>query len=166
MRECKLELHPTKTRIVYCQDDDRRGRYPITSFDFLGYTFRPRRSKNRWGKFFINFTPAVSNKALTAMRQTIHDWRMQLKIDHTLDDLSQRYNPVVRGWIQYFGKFYPSALYPVLRHFNRALARWAMRKYKKLARHLRRAEHWLGGIARRDTKLFVHWQQGILPAAR
>ena len=166
MRECKLELHPTKTRIVYCQDDDRRGRYPITSFDFLGYTFRPRRSKNRWGKFFINFTPAVSNKALTAMRQTIHEWRMQLKIDHTLDDLAQRYNPVVRGWIQYYGKFYPSALYPVLRHFNRALARWAMRKYKKLARHRRRAEHWLGGIARRDTKLFVHWQQGILPAVR
>lgn len=160
----KLELHPTKTRIVYCQDDDRWRAYPATSFDFLGYTFRPRRSKNRYGKFFINFTPAVSRKAQTAMRQRIHDWHLHLKPDLRLEDVARMVNPVVRGWIRYFGQFYKSELYGVLRHLNRALVHWARRKFKKLARHRRRAEHWLGRIARREPTLFAHWEMGILPA--
>jgi len=163
--ECRLELHPDKTRIVYCKDDDRRGNHPENKFDFLGYTFRPRRSKNKHGKFFINFTPAVSNKAKKAMRQTIHDWRMHLKPDKTLEDLSHMFNPVIRGWVNYYGRFYKSELYSVLRHMNRALVRWVQRKYKKFARHHRRAEYWLGRIARREPKLFSHWQMGIYPAA-
>ncbi|NHM26742.1 group II intron reverse transcriptase/maturase [Desulfofundulus sp. TPOSR] len=165
LAECGLELHPEKTRIVYCKDDDRRGDYPETKFDFLGYTFRPRRSKNKHGKYFINFTPAVSNKAKKAMRQTIRGWRMHLKPDKTLEDLSRMFNPIIRGWVNYYGRFYKSELYSVLRHMNRALVRWVQRKYRKFARHKRRAEHWLGKIARRDPKLFVHWQMGIYPAA-
>lgn len=163
--ECGLELHPTKTQIVYCKDEDRRGNYPNTSFDFLGYTFRPRRSKNKYGKYFINFTPAVSNKAKKAMQQTIHDWRMHLKPDKSLEDLSNMFNPVIRGWVNYYGRFYKSEMYSVLRHMNQALVRWARRKYKKLSRHQRRANNWLGKIARREQKLFVHWQMGILPGA-
>jgi len=163
--ECGLELHPTKTQIIYCKDEDRRGNYPNTSFDFLGYTFRPRRSKNKYGKYFINFTPAVSNKAKKAMQQTIHDWRMHLKTDKSLEDLSNMFNPVIRGWVNYYGSFYKSEMYSVLRHMNRALIRWVRRKYKKLARHQRRANDWLGKIARRESKLFVHWQMGILPGA-
>ena len=119
--ECRLELHPTKTRIVYCKDDDRRGEYSEIKFDFPGYTFRPRRSKNRYGKNFINFTPAVSHKAKKAMRQTIHDWWMHLKPDKTLEDLSRMFNAVIRGWINYYGRFYKSELYSVLNHMNRAL---------------------------------------------
>ncbi|KJR97372.1 MAG: DNA polymerase, partial [Peptococcaceae bacterium BRH_c4a] len=163
--ECGLELHPTKTRIVYCKDDDRRGNYPDTKFDFLGYTFRPRRSKNKFGKLFINFTPAVSSKAKTAMQQTIHDWRIHLKPDKTLEDLAHMFNPILRGWVNYYGRFYKSELYSVLRHMNRALVHWARRKYKKLTRHRRRAENWLGRIARREPELFVHWKMGILPGA-
>ena len=162
--ECKLELHPTKTRIVYCKDNDRRGEHPETKFDFLGYTFRPRRSKNRYGKFFINFTPAASNKAKKAMRQRIHDWRIHLKPGLTLEDLAKVINPVIRGWINYYGRFYKSELYSVLKHMNRALVRWAVRKYKKLAGHNRQATYWLGRIASREPKLFVHWQMGIVPA--
>jgi len=162
--ECGLELHPAKTRIIYCKDDDRRGDYPETAFDFLGYTFRPRRSKNRHGKVFINFTPAVSNKAKKAMCQTIRGWRMQLKPDKTLEDLSRIFNPVIRGWVNYYGRSYKSELYPVLRHMDRALVRWVRRKYKKL-RHQRRATHWLGKIARREPGLFTHWRMGIRPAA-
>lgn len=162
-KECKLELHPTKTRIVYCKDDDRQGNYSDTSFDFLGYTFRPRRSKNKYGKHFINFTPAVSNKAKTAMQQEIHDWRMHLKPDKTLEDLSNMFNPVIKGWVNYYGRFYKSEMYSVLRHMNRALVRWARRKYKRLAIHQRRANYWLGRIARRERKLFVQWKMGILP---
>ncbi len=165
LEECGLEIHPEKSRIVYCKDEDRRGRYEHTSFDFLGYTFRPRRSKNRYGKHFINFTPAVSNKAKKAMRQTIRGWRMQLKNDIYLEDLSRMFNPVIRGWMQYYGHFYKSELYSVLKHMNRALVRWVQRKFKKL-KHQRRATHWLGGIAKRDAKLFHHWQVwGVRPAA-
>jgi len=162
--ECGLELHPTKTRIVYCKDDDRREEHSEIRFDFLGYTFRPRRSKNRYGKFFINFTPAVSNKAKKGMQQTIHDWRMHLKPDKSLEDLSRMFNPVIRGWINYYGRFYKAELYSELIYLNRALVRWVCRKYKKL-QHQRRATHWLGAIARRDRKLFAHWQLGILPAS-
>jgi len=163
--ECGLELHPDKTRIVYCKDDDRRGEYPETKFDFLGYTFRPRRSKNRYGKFFVNFTPGISRKAAKAIRQTIHQWRIHLKPDKQIEDLSRMFNPVIRGWINYYGRFYKSELYSALRHINRALVLWARRKYKRLNRHRRRAEHWLGKIAQREPQLFAHWQMGILPAA-
>jgi len=165
LSEFGLELHPTKTRIVYCKDDDRQEDYPETKFDFLGYTFRPRRSKNKYGKHFINFTPAVSNTAKKSMQHEIHDWRMHLKPDKTLEDLSHMFNPILRGWVNYYGLFYKSELYCVLKHMNRALTRWALRKYKKLAGHKRRARHWLGKIARRDSKLFVHWQIGIFPEA-
>jgi RNA-directed DNA polymerase len=163
--ECGLELHPTKTRIVYCKDDNRQGNYTETTFDFLGYTFRARRSKNRYGEFFINFTPAVSNKAKKAMQQKIHDWCMQLKPNKTLEDVAYRINPILRGWINYYGRFYKSEMYSVLKHVNRALVRWARNKYKKLATHQRRATAWLGRIARREQKLFVQWQMGFLPEA-
>jgi RNA-directed DNA polymerase len=137
LKECGLELHPEKTKIVYCRDDDRRRTYPNEKFDFLGYTFRPRRSKNREGKFFINFSPAVSDKAVKAIRVEI------------------------RSWLQYYGRFYRSALYPPMRQLDRSLARWAYRKYKKLRGHLRRATHWVARISRRDPKLWAHWQMGV-----
>lgn len=156
--ECHLELHPQKTRVVYCKDDDRRGTYPDHSFDFLGYTFRPRRSKTRWGKFFISFTPAVSNQAAKAMRHTLRSWALHNRSDKSLEDLARMFNPVVQGWINYYASFYRSALYPTLRHVDQVLARWAERKYKKLHRHLRRARHWLARVARTRPGLFAHWK--------
>ena len=164
-KECKLELHPEKTRVIYCKDDDRRKDHPHTRFNFLGFTFRPRRSKNRWGKHFINFTPAVSNEAGKGMRQETRRWRLHLRSDKSLEDLSKMFSPVVRGWINYYGNFYKSALYPTLHHLNRILVRWAMRKFKRLRRHQRRAEYWLGRIAQKEPWLFPHWQMGIRPAA-
>ena len=164
-KECYLELHPEKTNIVYCKDNDRRGSYPVNSFDFLGFTFRARRSKSRWGKYFINFTPAVSNKAGKAMRQKARRWKMHVRSDKSLEDLSRMFGSVIRGWINYYGSFYKSALYPTLRHLNRTLVRWAERKFKKLKGHRRRAEHWLGRIAKRQPWLFPHWQIGVRPTA-
>ena len=99
------------------------------------------------------------------MRQTIHDWRLNRKVGGSLTDLARLVNPIVRGWMQYYGRFYQSALYPVLRHLNRTLVRWVEWKYKKLRGHTHRAEHWLGRVAHRDPRLFVHWQHGRLPAA-
>ncbi|SCG82373.1 RNA-directed DNA polymerase (reverse transcriptase) [Proteiniborus sp. DW1] len=165
LEEIGLELHLDKTRIVYCKDDDRKGKYTNETFDFLGYTFRPRLSKSKYGKFFVNFTPAVSNKASKAMRQTIRSWRLQLKPDKELKDIANMSNPVIRGCINYCGRFYKSALYLVLRYVNAALRNWARRKYKKLSRGKRKAEHWLGKIAKNLPKLFAHWQIGIVPTA-
>lgn len=166
LEQCRLEVHPEKTKIVYCKDDDRRGEHTHEKFNFLGYTFRPRRSKNRWGKFFISFTPAMSNEAAKKMRQEMRHWRINLRSDKAIDDLARMWNPVLRGWIQYFGRFYKSAMYPVFRHFNGLLVRWAMRKYKRLRRHRLRAERWLGGVARREPRLFAHWHLlGVKPAA-
>jgi len=163
--ECGLELHPDKTRIVYCKDDDRTGDHTETTFDFLSYTFRARHSKNQYGKFFINFTPAVSNKAAKHMRQTIRQWRIHLKPGLKLEDIACEVNPVLRGWINYYGRFYKSQMYPVLRHMNQALVKWARRKYKKLKTHKKRAENMLGKIAQREPNLYVHWQMGIKPTA-
>lgn len=158
MRAVGLELHPTKTKIVYCKDEDRREEYVDTGFDFLGYTFRARRSKNRWGKAFINFSPAISNSAATSLRRTSRRWSWPLRSDKSLEDLSRMFNPIIQGWINYYGRYYKSALYPTLRCLERRLVRWATRKYKRLRRHRRRAEQWLRRIARKQPGLFAHWR--------
>jgi RNA-directed DNA polymerase len=164
LAECGLELHPTKTKIVYCRDDDRRGTYENIKFDFLGYSFHPRRAKNRWGKFFVSFLPAISAKAAKAIRQTIREWRMaSTRNNQRLEDLASFTNPVVRGWLNYYGRFYRSKCIQVLRHFNEALGQWARWKFKRFKRRERASMHWLGRIARRDPKLFVLWEQGVRP---
>jgi len=166
LAECGLELHPTKTRIVYCKDDDRRGGYGGVKFDFLGYTFQPRRAKNRWGKYFVSFLPAISTKAATAIRSTIREWRLaSTRNNQTLEDLARLANPAVRGWMSYYGRFYRSRCIQALRHLNDALVAWACRKYRRFRRRERAATHWLGNIATRDPKIFVLWQLGVQPAA-
>src|SRR6266446_3860030 len=135
--------------------------FPLRFFDFLGYTFQARRSKNRKGKFFINFSPAVSNKAAMAMRTEVRSWNLPQRSDKAIEDLSRMFNPIVRGWIRYYGRYYPSALYPTMRQLDRDLALWAKRKYKKLRGHLRRATHWIARISRRAPALFACWQMGV-----
>ncbi len=158
MKEVGLELHPEKTKIVYCKDDDRKQTYPRTCFDFLGYQYRARRSKNRYGKYFINFTPAISNKAGKAIRQEIRRWKLHLRSDKSLEDLAWMFNAKIRGWINYYGRYYKSALYPILRNLDRRLAQWATRKYKRLRGHRRRAAQWLARIAGKQKWLFAHWK--------
>ena len=161
LAQCKLELHPEKTRIVYCKDDDRRKENTIESFDFLGYTFRPRRAKNKHGKFFVSFLPAISNKAKSRIRETIRGWRIHLITWTSLEKIAEKVNPVLRGWYQYYGRFYKSEMYPVLRNVERYLVLWARRKYKKLARHGHNARWYLGGVCKREPGLFVHWELGL-----
>lgn len=158
MKECGLELHPQKTKIVYCRDADRRKRYTNETFDFLGYTFRPRLSKNRFGKVFLNFSPAVSSKALKRIRHTIRGWKLHLRSDKSLEDLARMFNPFIQGWINYYSRFYKSMLYPTLRHLDKILSRWASRKFKRLYRHQRRSRHWVERIAQKETSLFAHWK--------
>ena len=163
LAECGLQLNEQKTRIVYCKDDDRRGSYEHTSFDFLGYTFRPRLSKNRCGKHFLNFSAAVSGEAKTRMRREMRRWRVNCRSDKTLTDLALMFNLQLQGWINYYGRFYKSMLYPVFRHFNDTLVRWDMRKYKRLRRHKTRAIRFIADVARRQPDLFAHWRWGLRP---
>jgi RNA-directed DNA polymerase len=158
-----LEVHPDKTRIVYCKDADRRGEHANTSFTFLGYTFRPRLAKNRWGKHFVSFLPAVSIDAVKAMSQEVRSWHLARRSNKALDDLARMFNSIVQGWINYYGRFYKSELLYFLRRLNRHLARWACRKFKRLRRRERRAMAWLAEVARRTPGLFAHWRFGARP---
>lgn len=161
LAECKLELHPVKTKIVYCKDDDRRKEYPIQSFDFLGYTFRPRRARNKYGKYFVSFLPAISNKAKNKIRATIKKWRIHLITWRTLENIADKVNPVLRGWFQYYGRFYKSEMYPAVRNVEQYLILWVRKKYKRLKAHGRRARYYLGRIYKRSPELFVHWEHGL-----
>ena len=158
LAECGLELHPQKTKIIFCKGGWRRGHYLNEKFDYLGYTFRARCSNNRWGTFFVNFSPAVSNEATKRMRQEMRAWQLRCRVDKRIDDLARMFNPIIRGWLTYYGRYYPSALYPTFRYLDRLLARWAQAKYKRLRRHRRRAEHRIRAIAQRDPGLFAHWR--------
>lgn len=158
---CKLELHPTKTKIVYCKDWKRRRDYPQTEFDFLGYTFRRRVVRKKGQKhIFVRFTPAASKAALKSMRAETRKQRIRNRVDLELRDIAAFYDSVLRGWIQYYGHYYGSAMDPVLAHFNKTLAAWAMRKYKKLEGRKTQAALFIQRIAKREPQLFVHWRTG------
>nr|WP_114835493.1 group II intron reverse transcriptase/maturase [Aquicella lusitana] len=165
LQQCKLELHPVKTKIVYCKDADRTADYPNISFVFLGFEFRPRGAKNKYGKMFCNFLPAVSRSALTKMKRTVRAWRLKWCCEKKLEDLSCMFNPIARGWIQYYSKYYKSALFPLAEQINRHLTKWVTNKYKRFKYKQRRACYALGKTARKKTKLFAHWELlGYLPA--
>jgi RNA-directed DNA polymerase len=163
LARCKLQLHPEKTKIVYCKDAKRPGNYEHESFDFLGYSFRPRSCRGR--SYFVGFTPAVSKSAIKAMSATIRGWKLQLWSSSSLEDIARQINPVIRGWLNYYGRYYRTAMYPILRQLQYALVRWAMRKYKRLRGHWLKATHWLGRIARREPRLIAAWQFGFRPSA-
>lgn len=160
--ECGLEFHPEKTKIVYCKDDRRTGNYHNTTFDFLGYTFRRRSCKDaRANRMFLGFAPAVSANALKEMRRKIRKTRIRSRTDLSLNEIADWINPVIRGWLSYYGAFYRSEMYRLIRHVNKTLVRWAMRKYKSLRFSKHRAVALLERIAQQQPGLFVHWQKGM-----
>jgi RNA-directed DNA polymerase len=162
LRECRLEMHPEKSRMVYCKDINRQEVYPVIQFTFLGYCFRPRKAVDKYGRVYVNFAPAVSREALKAMRQTVRGWHIQLKCDKSLQDLSNMFNPVIRGWKNYYGRFHSSAMKPLWRSINAYLARWLMRKYKHLAKHRTMAHRELSRLAVKLPGMFVQWESRFL----
>jgi len=163
MAQVGLELHPDKTRIVYCKDSNRHGSHEHEQFGFLGYTFRPRLARSRSGELFVSFSPAVSDEAAKAVRHTIKRWRLHRWSEATLADLARSINGIVRGWANYYGRFYPSQFARSLRLINDYLVRWAMWKYKRLRRHPARARAFMADVARREPDLFAHWRLGLRP---
>jgi group II intron reverse transcriptase/maturase len=155
-----LEVHPDKTRIVYCRDSRRRRAWngPV-SFTFCGYTFRPRKAYNKVSKeAFTGFLPAVAPGKLTDLSRRVASWRLPRRTTLTLNDLAAAVNLVLRGWLAYFTVFYPTAVIPLCKRIDRHLMRWARRKYKRLERSKKRAWAWLTGVRKRAPDLFAHWQ--------
>ena len=158
LAELGLELHPGKTKVVYCQDSLRRGEHETVAFTFLGYAFRPRQVMGKNGKIFTSFTPAMSPEALTAKSQVVRGWRMHMRTGASLGELAGAINPIVAGWINYYGLFGRGVLNQLLRRVNTYLTRWARRKYKRL-RGYKRFRKWWTGLIDREPGLFVHWSR-------
>ena len=157
--ECKLELHPTKTRIVYCKDKDRTRDEDLTEFDFLGYTFKAVYIKCKDGKMRSNFIASVSKTSAKTFRDKIKSLEIHKKTGCKINMIAEILNPMLRGWMNYFGKFNPSAMKYTLQCIERRLVKWAMCKYKNLRGHRRRAEKWLLSVRKREPKLFAHWSK-------
>ena len=157
LEEVGLRLHPTKTRIVYCRDGNRRGDYEHTSFTFLGFTFRARKARNqKTGVNFTGFLPAVSKQALKRMSGQVRGWALHRRTGSTSRHLAHRINPVVRGWMQYYGEFYPTELRPLLRRINTYLLRWLRNKYERLRSTRKVLAAW-GRVTTQYPRLFAHW---------
>lgn len=155
--ECRLELHPDKTKIIYCKDGKRKMEYPNVEFDFLGYCFRRRLVKNNCNELFVSFTPAASKKAIKSMREKTRNQKFYKRTDLSLEDIAKKFNPVLIGWIEYYGEYNKSTLYSVFRHFNKTLVSWARHKFKKYRGKIR-AGILLETIAKRQPYLFAHWK--------
>jgi hypothetical protein len=156
MEQVGLRLHPAKTRIVYCKDGQRRGSHEHTSFTFLGFTFHARAARGKNGKKFTSFLPAASKDALNKMSAEVRRWRLHRRTWHTIGSLAREINPIVRGWMQYYGAFYRSALLPLLRRINSYLMRWLRKKYKRLAPKHKARACW-ERITTQHPRLFAHW---------
>ena len=152
---CRLELHPQKTKIVYCKDANRPDNQSEQRFE--GFTFRPRQSMNRTGRLFVSFSPAISDKAAKAIRETVRRWKLHHRGDLALEKIAQWARPVLLGWVRYYGRFHRSALRGALRTLDSFIVRWAQRKYKRLRGHTKRAWDWLRGVKSRQPDLFAHW---------
>jgi group II intron reverse transcriptase/maturase len=162
MEQCGLELHPEKTKVVYCKDANRKEDYRCFSFDFLGFCFRPRLSRNRHGQYFVNFSPAIAPKAKKGIFAEIRQWCLHRRSDLSVKEIAQKLNPAVRGWIEYYGAFFPSELIFLVHHLDKLLYRWVIRKYKKQGSNFKKAERWVKRLKSRNPDFFVHW--GLLRA--
>ena len=158
LEECGLVMHPEKSKIVYCRHSRRTGNYPTVQFTFLGFTFRPRKALNKQHRPFTSFLPGASDDALKRMRQTVRGWTLQGQTSTTLAELAKQYNPMIRGWWQYYGAFYRTAMSVIARYIDDKLRQWARRKYKTLLRHNQRSAVWLGKMKDVCPELFYHWR--------
>jgi RNA-directed DNA polymerase len=162
--EVGLRLHPEKTKIVYCKDGKRRGVFEHTSFTFLGYTFRARAARDRHGEMFTSFLPAISKDAMKRLNKEVRGWRLHLHNTWDLGQIARWINPIVRGWLQYYGRFYRSELYPLVKRINTYLMRWVRKKYRRL-HGFKKAHAWWKKIGECAPHLFFHWRwtRGFMP---
>lgn len=160
LEECGLTMHPEKSKVVYCKHSRRTGTYPHVQFTFLGFTFRPRKALNKQNQPFTSFLPGASDDALKRMRQTVRGWKLHRQTSVKLADLAQQYNPTIRGWWQYYGAYYRTAMRELSQYMDRKLEQWARRKYKTLLKRKQRSAEWLGKMKEVSPQMFYHWLIG------
>jgi RNA-directed DNA polymerase len=158
LADCGLTMHPDKSKVVYCKDSNRTAQHPNVSFTFLGFTFRPRKAHSKQDQLFTSFLPGASDDALRRMRQAVRRWRLNRQTHVTLADVARLYNPVIQGWWQYYGAFYKTAMLGIFQHIDRALERWARRKYKALHRRKAASVGWLDKMQAAAPLMFHHWR--------
>jgi hypothetical protein len=158
LAECGLTMHPEKSKIVYCQDSNRTVYFPNVQFTFLGFTFRPRKAMSKQRRLFTSFLPGVSSDAVKRMRKVVRGWRIPRQTPATLAELAEQYNSVIRGWWEYYGTFYQTAMRELFQYIDYKLEQWARRKYKTLSRHKTRSVEWLSRVKKACPRLFVHWR--------
>ena len=163
MEDCQLQLHPAKTKLVYCKQSNRRGKFPEVSFDFLGYQFKPRRTKTKDGRFRLGFTAAISRKSQKRITETVRKLKIHRATGYELTEIAELLAPKLRGWITYYGKYSLWELDGILQRVNDRLVRWVMGKYKRFRRRKQEAREYLRGIAQDFPNLFVHWKYGFTP---
>jgi RNA-directed DNA polymerase len=159
----KLEVHSEKTKIVYCKTANRSGDNEHLSFDFLGYTFRPRSCKNSRGEIFLGYGPGISAKAGKRIRTEIKSWKLHLRSEVALNEIAKSINVKVQGWINYYGRFNKRAMQSTLAVLNVDLIKWTNRKYKRFNQKPKKIREWLIGIAESNPNLFAHWKAGCKP---
>ena len=157
LRQCKLEIHPDKTKVIYCKDEKRPKEYPDTKFTFLGYEFRARLCKAKSGRVFVGFAPAAGREAKKKLMDKIRRLHLPVRTESSLQQLKEILDPIMRGWINYFSAFYKSSLKDTARHVNQVIVNWAIRKFKRFRRSRGRATMWLKGIYKENPRLFAHW---------
>ncbi len=162
MEEVKLTLHPKKTKIVYCKRKGRVGKYNIVSFDFLGYTFQPRRIRTKSGLIMLGFSPAICKSAKKKITAEFRSMKIPFWIHHTIEQVAKIINRKLNGWIYYYGKFRKSALTGTMRSLNKRLLKWVSRKYK-LRQKYRKAINWFTRVSSQNPNLFAHWKHSFLP---
>jgi len=164
LEQCGLRLNEEKTKIVYCKTSRRQQSYPNIMFDFLGFTFRPRRARDkRNGVSFTSFLPAISRKSAQKVRDEIKAWKLYRLQQFKLPLIARMKNPIIAGWVNYYGKFGRTEFRKVMDYLNTTLARWARKKFKGLKLGRSRSFYWLASVAKDYTALFYHWREGFIP---
>ena len=163
MTRCKLELHPEKTKMVYCSRIRRQEGYKNVSFTFLEYTFQPRKVRTRKGDLILGFGPAISKAARKKISQELRDLQIHRWTNSTIEEIAKTLNPKIRGWLNYYGKFRKSALSGLMYNLNQRLLKWVTNRYKKYRHNKKGAIRWLRRVAAKQPNLFAHWSFGFLP---
>ena len=162
--ECKLEIHPDKTKMVYCKDGNRNADYQgNTSFVFLGYEFRARGAENKQTKVvFTGFLPAISPKSEKSILEKIRSLHIKSRSDLSLQEIAKWMNPMIQGWLNYYSRYTKSAMNKVLKRINSTLVAWSRRKYLKLKNRKVYAIKCMKAYASKHTNLFAHWRIGVM----
>jgi hypothetical protein len=162
MRTCNLELHPEKTKLVYCRDYRRQGKYPTVKFDFLGYSFQPRGTMSKQnGRLFLGYDCAISTKSKQRIANKMKELEIPKLSFKSIVGVAQYLEPYIRGWVNYYGKYRISALNPVFQLLRKRLVQWVRKRYKRYKTSLNKAYEWLGRVRVQYPTLFYHWRLGF-----